>query len=1007
MVRSPQGGATFDNNTPEIVYDYTDGTVTVASSARGPGSVSQSDVHVFSRSGFNAMSSKMRRPGSGRVIHSLDEQELTAPMAQPKRPFDPSGGILFRNARALGSSSKKGSEGKSKNSKGKGGSSKSKSKGSKSKSKNSKDKSKEGSKGSKENKSLSHSGTNVYCPFPEEEFGSFLISSEGSGEKEVYLSATHQDCQGFSFICSSDAEGVSLFKVSQSKKDKGKKKLRRNLKGRKRQELFKRLKKTNRIQKRGKKRRGSSKKKKGNSISSRNVLLPDDYPSCHTPTPAPQTGPVPPPTPLGNTGRPCLNMGDDFPCKVNGGNGMCKSANCIACTLAKDKKFCNPSECTAQEQQPNIEVDVSEVEGDIRLVTHFLNKNEPQVDAIYAVQDYQTGSLETPPGFSTSFSTDNGVTYRDVEPLGGITHLRVQGVLPPTSGVSLKLPAPVAESVSQVGGGGDGLAPLILGRRVYYMNHHQSNTPLRCTLMNKQPAGLTTNCPNFPYSPQVDLGRNYYSGNGAVGYADRINNRIYIPINPDNSFDKVAVLCVHIPNNSGVPELCPKTGQNATKDGEITFTLDGLIEFQTPRGGSSSRDVGFGFADQSTDRLYFSHIFQRKMYCLSVENPNMPKPCKKNFPIDLSDTVTTGQPIRMTVMPKTDRFIMKAVNLTGSLALQCWENPLDPLIDAKECSGWATQTVTLENGSLYQYEAIPIPNGQGIAIGFCVWPNSFSDTALPTCFHLDSGQVATQGVLADAPQELWNNRPGATADYNLQDARYSALSFYETRVYFHMGAFSSDSFGCYDGSTGMKCANYGYQYTTWLKTYGVMVDVGSNGECVWAMGDRGTLVSFSADDPSQECGSLTPTVEFAANEAYCDPGSSPAQWSSVELLEASSNNGDFENATLTIIGTDGAVVLPGTPIDQGVIVDISSLPVAGTTSTLRFQVQLNGPADGIYERANPPRISVKWDGPPPQVCFLSGDISEIESENLDVCYDDVPFEYQGVDCSLPTCPYEE
>ena len=39
-----------------------------------------------------------------------------------------------------------------------------------------------------------------------------------------------------------------------------------------------------------------------------------------------------------------------------------------------------------------------------------------------------------PVGFEPSYSTDNGATYRLVEPLSGVTHIKVKGALADTPG---------------------------------------------------------------------------------------------------------------------------------------------------------------------------------------------------------------------------------------------------------------------------------------------------------------------------------------------------------------------------------------------------------------------------------------------------------------------------------------------------------------------------------------------------------------------------------------------
>lgn len=51
-------------------------------------------------------------------------------------------------------------------------------------------------------------------------------------------------------------------------------------------------------------------------------------------------------------------------------------------------------------------------------------EKDPAVIVI-GVSELLLGSVQVPPGFSSVYSTDRGVTYTGTEPLHGVTHVRV------------------------------------------------------------------------------------------------------------------------------------------------------------------------------------------------------------------------------------------------------------------------------------------------------------------------------------------------------------------------------------------------------------------------------------------------------------------------------------------------------------------------------------------------------------------------------------------------------
>lgn len=182
---------------------------------------------------------------------------------------------------------------------------------------------------------------------------------------------------------------------------------------------------------------------------------------------------------------------ESSPC---GGTDGISDSNCTKCegfsysntTNAESCTFCNVTEI----------VQVSNVTTTILSAASLATTSTGVTEAIFAFpsRDYSSGTLEFPTGFIAYFSTNGGETYFLIEPFPSslVTHIKAVGTLPAGVGAIVDIPRPTAGSVANAATGGDGFEPLLIGRRIFNVHHHQTAYRLICTVMDDG-----SNCPGY------------------------------------------------------------------------------------------------------------------------------------------------------------------------------------------------------------------------------------------------------------------------------------------------------------------------------------------------------------------------------------------------------------------------------------------------------------------------------------------------------------------------------
>ena len=142
---------------------------------------------------------------------------------------------------------------------------------------------------------------------------------------------------------------------------------------------------------------------------------------------------------------------------------------------------------------------------------------------------------------------------------------------------------------------------------------------------------------------------------------------------------------------------------------------------------------------------------------------------------------------------------------------------------------------------------------------------------------------------------------------------------------------------------------------------------------MWGLGDAGFLWTFDPRTGDNPCRVGKQAVELTTPTSfYCDGKPGHVQgWNQVRFV--SSRLDAFTDIRVTVMDSTGTPV-PGftnvaMPLTEPSVLDISSIPVTGATSTLSAQVVVNAPTNDPWADGLQPYAELSFFGDAPQVCF--------------------------------------
>ncbi|WP_236594227.1 DUF7617 domain-containing protein [Saccharothrix sp. 6-C] len=561
-------------------------------------------------------------------------------------------------------------------------------------------------------------------------------------------------------------------------------------------------------------------------------------------------------------------------------------------------------------------------------------------DAIGAGQSYVPGSLDVPPGWSPSWSTD-GSTFQATEPASGVVAVRAQNPDARPGGTALSglLTPPVQAATTATGG--DGFTPLLHrtptgALQAWNIYHHAAPNVAKVVCSDLATGQL---CAGGPWPKPLNTTPGPL-GSGATGdigsgmaqqyFRDPANTSqvLYAAVTPSS----VGVGCLDLAAaaNCGYWPLMAAGGSPSG-----VYSLAGLVEV----GGNL-----YGVA--STGAVTCWTVATRAACPGQPYAPIVPP--SGDTPSSLyfygAMTVVAGKVFASSSRPNT--------------GLQAAMGCFDPTT-AAACAGWAAPRPLGAAGN-YTYNAYTAYSTTGAQVGACSTMTGSPDVT--TCYALDGSALPAPSSVAALPAGVIAFNPEVITDPDGHLRSYLAI----------WGGPYAGAAVCHDWTTAAACAGLPNPITHPgvsggnTRDYGYAYDVPTG--CMIGLGDAGVLFSMDPLTGSSPCVRSGGQVSLTPGAFYCDGDTDHVQgYGSARLVGVTPGNVDFGASRVTVVDQDGATVAtPGFAPDGSV--DLSGVsPTAHPTIAVTTTLVLTSGAD--FGGGNQPRLVVDFTGDTPQVCF--------------------------------------
>jgi uncharacterized repeat protein (TIGR01451 family) len=553
------------------------------------------------------------------------------------------------------------------------------------------------------------------------------------------------------------------------------------------------------------------------------------------------------------------------------------------------------------------------------------------LDPIAGNQTFVPGSLKTPPSLTPRWSTDGGASFAASEPASGVNAVGATGtsIDGATGAQSPAFTAPPV-SFNGAGGGGDGYKAIFVGPNLYNVHHHTFTgagggalidchvkaTGARCTgwgtggLNASETAGtpLSTAAGTYDTAEQ-----NFYAFDAATG-------RVYTPVGIDGTA-RVGLACIDLSNNTS-----------------CGFIQLGTAAFNNTAAGAQPE---IGAATQIGTKIYAIGD-QAQVYCYdyaaAAACPGYPVSSIPAF----NNTTQASDASASNLQVYDSRYVW--VNFSDAAAnrkvLSCIDTTTNTL-----CSGFPVTGSAGISGAGDSTIA-PLLSTTGAVTGACI-----GHGASFNCFDLAGASVANP----------YPAQGGACVGL-VCSGQGTVIG---TKVYQPYFTGATATFTCFDFATQAACANYtaGVDGGN-IRPYTLTPDRLNPG-CIWEVGDAGVFDVFDAVTGQLGCPATSVHVPVRPAASYCDGGSGHVTgWNDIVIDVPPA---DYTSATITLTDANGNVV-PGwrdrsfTPAQQ--TIDISAIPVTGSTATLDAAVTLHGATAAVAGS-----FTLTYIGDAVQMCF--------------------------------------
>ena len=542
-------------------------------------------------------------------------------------------------------------------------------------------------------------------------------------------------------------------------------------------------------------------------------------------------------------------------------------------------------------------------------------------------QRYIAGSLAAPDGWSKEWSSDGGSTWTGVEPADPalVTGTRVVSLedIPGNRrpGVVKKFAPPsTRSSFSTAGSGEDSYALTLYGDKVYSVGHHSQpefpcfvkTTGASCGIIRPAGAGLVT-------------------GWAADAWVEQSTGRAYLPVQRSNT---ALVSCVDLDNGTDCGETVVSTDAVSGRQASVSppWFFSGNLFFMV------------GVQSGNTYRVACMTVSTRlpcagQPFAMGVA----PSPA-----VDVKHLVLYASPDESSLyLP--DGKVLYTVAQGTTIIMECFDSAT-----RARCGGFTSRSWA--GGWPPIVRALPT-GGFG---GLC---GRTSGTASTTCYDQSGAPLAVTPA-----SEGWMPK-GFTWAQRIGEGAASTTS--GSRSFVPGVTAVGTTFNCFDWASDAPCAGFPVAMMSKLDVYSLRADPYTT-DCIWEDGHPGIVVSFHALTGALGCGGPS-TLSVTVKPVYCGTGTATA-WGTVRVVGMST----FGSVTVTvndslglpIAGWSGRTLLPTDPP-----LDLSAIPLSGTTAALTIDVSVNRPDAAAWERTAP-GVEATWVGSPLEACRRSNPITQ-------------------------------
>lgn len=606
-------------------------------------------------------------------------------------------------------------------------------------------------------------------------------------------------------------------------------------------------------------------------------------------------------------------------------------------------------------------------------------------DPIPAGSIFQTGSVQTPPGWITQYSSDQGNSYGVTDTGSNTTHLQFNNplVAETANGSSEVATQPLATS-SQSGTGEDAYMPIPYNGKVYGIIHHstQAGNELVCSNTDG------TICAGYPKALDLSGQTDFYTSLNSLSYLDKANGNLYFTAQRNNGF---GMICWNLNSN------------NWCSTGYTSLSASGaVLGADQPSRILGPAKVGNCLYGWDTNFVVYSYdITTMSAGCGTASTypvgttyslPNY-IPSEHNLLTSNYGPVSSLEVIDGKIYFVANYTFRADINLFCGITNTnyCETQKLicfDPTNVSGACMGWTTPNIGAAAQPI-QYIST-IFQDKGNSNNPCVAlsePNPGSMTTVVTCYD------KTSGTSASVPANLVSN-VFDDARVVINDGGNALVSAFEEVVSTNSSGdiitvfpFTKGSIfgnnrtggaGCYNWTTGDECVSWGSNSdgeTHWdtvnsgnTRDYGYAEDESG---CLLGIGDAGWIWSFSPDDGSTPCRRTVANVDLNPAAYYCDGDGNVTGWNEVKV--SSINFADLNELRVSIFDNNGNPV--GGYQDISLLpsgtLDISSIPYAGDTQHLTIKVLFVAQNTNPWANGNAPIVQATFSGDDAQFCFTT------------------------------------